>query len=162
MQLCPRSRKKPAIDSPATDIRIWQTAFETSPVAQLAIDSNRCLILANAKANTLFGLTLNDLGSSLQSLQLWQLPGLCQSFEKVNRDRNPATLENVGWKTANDTTYFNISITPVFNADTQLICLTEVSPPEQMYYKRGFGDKWQMMITTVNFNCVHPFNPDNQ
>ncbi|WP_446393057.1 CheR family methyltransferase [Coleofasciculus sp. E1-EBD-02] len=129
LQLCPRSRKKPAIDSPATDSRIWQTAFETSPVAQLAIDSNRCLILANAKANTLFGLTLNDLGSSLQSLQLGQLPGLCQSFEKVNRDRNPATLENVGWKTANDTTYFNISITPVFNADTQLICLTEVSPP---------------------------------
>lgn len=127
LQICSRSRKKPAIDSPATDIRIWQTAFETSPFAQLAIDSNRCLILANAKANTLFGLTLNDLGSSLQSLQLGQLPGLCQSFEKVNRDRNPATLENVGWKTANDTTYFNISITPVFNADTQLICLTEVS-----------------------------------
>ncbi|MFP4098991.1 CheR family methyltransferase [Coleofasciculus sp.] len=129
LYICSRSRKKPAIDSPTTHIRIWQTAFETSPFAQLAVDSNRCLILANAKANILFGLTLNDLGSSLQSLQPGQLPGLCQSFEKVNRDRNPVRLENVAWKTANDTTYFDISITPIFNADTQLICLTEVSPP---------------------------------
>lgn len=129
LQICPRSRKKPAIDSPPTDIRVWQTAFETSPFPQLAVDSNSCLILANAKANTRFSLTLNDLGSSLQNLKLGQLPGLCQSIEKANRDRNPVTLENVAWKTANDITYFDISITPVFNTDTQLICLTEVSPP---------------------------------
>lgn len=129
LQICPRSRQKPAIDSPPTDIRVWQTAFETSPFPQLAVDSNSCLILANAKANTRFSLTLNDLGSSLQNLKLGQLPGLCQSIEKANRDRNPVTLENVAWKTANDITYFDISITPVFNTDTQLICLTEVSPP---------------------------------
>lgn len=150
LQLSSRSRPKPAINSLATDSRIWQTAFETSPAAQLAVDSNRCLIMANAKANTLFGLTLNDLGSSLESLPLGQLPGLCQSLEKVKRDRYPVRLENVAWKMANDTTYFDISITPVSNTDTQLICLTEVSPPEQMYYKRWFGEKWQMMIPTVN------------
>lgn len=129
LQIRSRSRQKPAIDSPATDIRIWQTAFETSPCAQLAVDSNRCLILANNKANTLFGLTLNDLGIPLQSLQLGQLPGLYQSIEKANRDRQPITLKNVEWKTATDTTYFNLSITPVFNADTQLICIIELPPP---------------------------------
>lgn len=131
LQIRSRSHKKPAIDSLATDIRVWQTAFETSPFAQLAIDSNCCLILVNAKAHTLFGITLNDLGSPLENLKLGQLPGLCQSIEKANRDRNPATLKNIAWKTANDTTYFDISITPVFNADTQLICLTEVSPPNK-------------------------------
>lgn len=52
LQLCSRSRPKPAINSLATDSRIWQTAFETSPAAQLAVDSNRCLIMANAKANS--------------------------------------------------------------------------------------------------------------
>ena len=115
--LSPRTSKKQAVDFLASHVRIWQTAFETSPFAQLAVDSNSCLIMANEQANALFGLTFNDVGRPLRSLKPGQIPRLCTSTKQVNRDFRPVTLKNVEWRTPTDTTYFDIFITPVFSSD---------------------------------------------
>ncbi len=118
LQISPRIRKKQAVDFLATHVRIWQAAFETSPFAQLAVDSNSCLIMANEQANALFGLTCNDVGRPLPSLKPGQLFGLCTSIKQVKSDRRPVTLKNVEWRTPTDTTYFDIFITPVFSSDS--------------------------------------------
>ncbi|HAA27541.1 MAG TPA: chemotaxis protein CheR, partial [Cyanobacteria bacterium UBA8553] len=120
LQINPRTRKKQTVDFLGTHVRIWQTAFETSPFAQLAVDSNTCLVMANEQAIALFGLTLNDLGRPLGSLKPGQLFGLCTSIKQLYSDRRPVTVKNVEWTTT-DTTYFDILITPVFSSDTHLL-----------------------------------------
>jgi two-component system CheB/CheR fusion protein len=121
LQISPRTRKKQAVDFLASHVRIWQTAFEMSPFAQLAVDSNSCLVMANEQANALFGLTLSDFGRPLPTLKPGQLFGLCTSIKQVNSDRRPVTLKNLEWRTPNGTTYFDIFITPVFSSDSHLL-----------------------------------------
>lgn len=136
LQLSPRTRKKQAVDFLATHVRIWQTAFDTSPFAQLAVGSNSCLVIANEQANALFGLTLNDVGRPLRSLKPGQLFSLCTSVIQVNRDHRPVTLKNVEWRTSTDTTYFDIFITPIFSSDGHLLAMnltfTDVTGNKQL------------------------------
>lgn len=121
LQINPRTRKKQAVDFLATHVRIWQTAFETSPFAQLVVDFNSCLIMANEQANALFGLTCNDVGRPLRSLKPGQILGLCTSIKQVNSVRRPVNVKNVEWRTPTDTTDFDIFITPVFSSDGHLL-----------------------------------------
>lgn len=121
LQIRPRSRKKIAEDNCATSVRIWKTAFEKSPFAQFAADTNNCLVMANERANSLFGLSLEDLGHPLQNLKVGQLLDLDTALQQVNRDRRPVTLNRVAWKTASGTTYFDIFIVPVFTSDGHLL-----------------------------------------
>ena len=123
LQLTPPTRKKQAVDFLAPHIRIWQTAFETSPFAQLTVDSNSCLIMANERANALFGLTPNNFGRPLRSLKPGQMLGLCRSIKQVNSDFCPVTLKNVEWRTPTDTTYFDIFIIPVFSSEGHLLAM---------------------------------------
>jgi two-component system CheB/CheR fusion protein len=120
LQIRPRTRKHQAADFLASHVRIWQTAFETNPFAQLAVDSNSCLIMANEQANILFGLTLTDLGRPLRVLKPGQILGLCTSIEQAKSNFCSVTLKNVEWRTPNDTTYFDIFIIPVFSSDAHL------------------------------------------
>jgi two-component system, chemotaxis family, CheB/CheR fusion protein len=139
LQIYPRPRKKQAVDFFTTHVRIWQTAFETSPFAQLAVDSNSCLIMANEQANALFGLTLNDFGRPLRTLKPGQLFGLCTSITRVNSERRPVTLKNVEWRTPGDTTYFIIFISPIFSSDGHLLAMnltfTDVTGNKQLEKK---------------------------
>ncbi|HEY9615037.1 CheR family methyltransferase, partial [Allocoleopsis sp.] len=135
-QISPRTSKKQAVDFLTSHIRIWQTAFETSPFAQLTVDSNSCLIMANEQANSLFGLTINDVGRPLRSLKPGQILGLCTSIQQVNRDFRPFTLKNVEWRSPTNTTYFDIFITPVFSSDGHLVGInltfTDVTSNKQL------------------------------
>jgi two-component system, chemotaxis family, CheB/CheR fusion protein len=136
LQISPPTRKKQEVDFLATHVRIWQTAFETSPYAQLALDSDSCLVMANQQANALFGLTLNHLGRPLPSLKPGQILGLYRSIKQVNSDFRPVTLKNVEWRTPTDITYFNISITAVFSSDGHLVGMnltfTDVTDNKQL------------------------------
>ena len=139
LQLSARTSKKQAINFLASHIRIWQTAFETSPFAQLAIDSNSCFVMANEQANALFGLTCNDVGRPLRALKPGQILGLCASIKHVNSDHRPVTLNNLEWRTPNATTYFDIFITPVFSSDAHLLGMnltfTDVTDNQQLKKK---------------------------
>jgi two-component system CheB/CheR fusion protein len=136
LQLSPRTGKKQAVDFLATHFRIWQTAFETSPFGQLAVDSNSCLIMANEQANALFNLTLNDVGRPLRSLKPGQILGLCTSIKQLNSDFRPVTLKKVEWRTPTNTSYFDIFITPVFSSDGHLqgmnLTFTDVTDNKQL------------------------------
>jgi two-component system, chemotaxis family, CheB/CheR fusion protein len=55
-------------------VRIRESAFESLPVAQIVINFEGTLVLANAAARLLFNLTVQDLGRPLQDLELSYRP----------------------------------------------------------------------------------------
>jgi len=132
----PRSHKKQAVAPLATCVCIWQTAFETSPFAQLAVSFNGCLIMANSQANALFGLTLKQLGHPLQTLKPGHLVSSHTSIKQLCGDLRPATLKNLEYKTPEGTTYLDVSITPVFSSDGHLLAMhltfTDVTGNKQL------------------------------
>lgn len=101
----------------------WQTAFENSPIAQLAVDINGYLIQANEQANLLFGLSLCD----------WQQPFSNTLPSKLLSAHAPVkglycarqiTLNAVKWSTAEGIRYFDVAIAPVFDSKKHLIGIT--------------------------------------
>lgn len=65
----PKSCKKQALDQTTRSFQIWQTAYEISHEAQLAVDSYDRLVVANEQANTLFKLTLDDWNRPFEELE---------------------------------------------------------------------------------------------
>ena len=124
LSINPKSARKQAIDLLTTQSHFWQTAFETSPVAQLAVDLNGYLIGANEQANLLFGLTLDDWMRPLQELAPGKLIGSYASMKTFYHKHRPVTLKQREWSTSNSTRYFDIVLAPVFNAQKQLLGIT--------------------------------------
>ena len=121
LQLTGRSRKKQAALPLLTPDCFWKTAFETSPFAQLALDFNNYLILANKQANALFSLTFNDVGRPLRSLNPGKVFGLYTAIKQLHKDNLPVTLKHVEWIAPNGITYFDIFIAPVFDLQGRLL-----------------------------------------
>jgi two-component system CheB/CheR fusion protein len=59
---------------PQRHLRLRESAFESAPVAQIALDRLGFLVLANQKARTFFNLSLIDIGRPLQDLELSYRP----------------------------------------------------------------------------------------
>ncbi len=123
LRINPKSSNKQVIDSPKTEIHIWQTAFEASPFAQLAIDSKGCLLIANQQANILFGLTLEAQGRPLQELEPGRLLNPSSLLRQVYCNRHPVMLRNIAWATETNTKYFDIAIAPTFKQNRNLIAV---------------------------------------
>ena len=124
LSINPISRKNQAIDPATIQSYFWQTAFETSPVAQLAVDLNGYLINANEQANLLFGLTLDDWNRPFKELEPGKLVGSYTSMTKLYRNHRPVTLKNIEWNAAQSIRYFDIAIAPVFNYKKQFLGIT--------------------------------------
>lgn len=124
LSITPKSYRKQAIDSLTTESHFWRAAFETSPVAQLAIDLNGYLISANEQANLLFGLTLDDCRRPFQELEPGKLLSSHDLMNTLYRNRCPVKLKQIAWSTSNSTRYFDVALAPVFNAKKQLLGVT--------------------------------------
>ncbi|MBW4605275.1 MAG: PAS domain-containing protein [Calothrix sp. FI2-JRJ7] len=109
------------LDPLTIQVFVWQTAFEKSPFAQLAIDIKGCLIIANDQANALFGLTYTDLGAKLQNLQIGQIIKSLTLLKHLNHEHRALHLQNIQWVTKIGITYLDIHIKPVFNASGKLL-----------------------------------------
>jgi two-component system, chemotaxis family, CheB/CheR fusion protein len=92
----------PAIaDEDANDVlesylRLREAAFDAIPLAQLIIDLNGRLILANASARLMFGINRLDLGRPLQDLEISYRPlELRSHLEEVYRTRSNLIINNI-------------------------------------------------------------------
>lgn len=129
LQITPQTRKKKAVNPLAVQIRIWQAAFEISPFAQLVVDLNGCLVMANDQANVLFGLSLSDRSRSLQDLDLGRLIGsptyinqlFGVSVAALLEHRRPVSLKHVEWETSKHKIYLDIHITPISDPSGSLL-----------------------------------------
>ncbi|MCU1451780.1 MAG: methyltransferase, CheR-type with sensor [Acidimicrobiales bacterium] len=89
--------------------------FESAPVAQIAVDRNGVLVLANRHARTLFGLGLNQVGRPFKDVELSYRPlELRSRIEQVLTDRRPSTVNDVELVLPGGSTEFlDISLMPL-------------------------------------------------
>jgi two-component system CheB/CheR fusion protein len=102
-------------------IHFWQAAFQTSPLAQFAVDRRGRPIGVSNRAYTLFGLKEDDLGARVQDLQFGQVANLEVLMEQLNRDRREIHQKNVQLTTSHGRTYFDIYITPIIKPNGSLL-----------------------------------------
>ncbi|MFB2976891.1 CheR family methyltransferase [Microseira sp. BLCC-F43] len=121
LSINPKSSKNQEIAPATTQSYFWQTAFETSPVAQLAVNLNGYLLGANEQANRLFGLTLDDWNRPFEELEPGKLLCSYTSMTKLYRNHRLVTLKNIEWNASQSIRYFDIAIAPVFNSKKQLL-----------------------------------------
>ncbi len=122
---------------PFTDSKgFWQSAFETSPIAQLIAAPNSRLIGANKSARTLLNISVKSLGCPLQNLPFFtQLGELNFQVEQTLQNRSPVTLTNAQWSTDGIVYELNIDIVPISDYQGRLlgatITLSNVTPSKQ-------------------------------
>jgi two-component system CheB/CheR fusion protein len=82
-------------------VRVREAAFDSGPVAQLAVDRKGHLILANERARRLFGLNPADLGRLLQDLEVSYRPVELRShIDAACTSHLEVTLKGVEWRPA--------------------------------------------------------------
>jgi two-component system, chemotaxis family, CheB/CheR fusion protein len=98
---------------PAAEIR--EAAFETSPGAQIAVDVDGVLAVANAHARSLFGITTSDLGRPLKDLEISYRPvDLRSNLEVAFSERRSVSLGPVSASpTTGDPRTLEVQITPL-------------------------------------------------
>lgn len=103
-------------------VRIRDAAFDANRVAQLVIDINGFLTLANERIRQLFGIAPKDLGRRFQDLEISYRPiELRSCIEQVYADRRIITHRQVEWATNGDITYFDIHVAPLSDVNSKLL-----------------------------------------
>jgi len=124
LSINPKLRKHQTIPPATLESHFWQTAFETSPVAQIAVDCNGYLIYANQQATCLFQLTLDDWNRPFQETEPGKFLNLHASLQSWGRTHRPVTLKNMEWNTSTRTRSFDVAIAPVFDAQNRRLGVT--------------------------------------
>ncbi len=103
-------------------VRIRDAAFDANPVAQLVIDINGFLTLANERIRQLFGIVPKDLGRPVQDLEISYRPiELRSCIEQVYADRRIIIHRQVEWATKGDIVYFDIQVVPLSDINSKLL-----------------------------------------
>ncbi|HEY3162115.1 MAG TPA: CheR family methyltransferase [Vicinamibacterales bacterium] len=118
--------------------RLREISFDQDETAQLVVDVKSHLLLANARARELFGLSARDLGRPLQDLEVSYRPvDLRSSIDEAHARREVVQLRDVAWPAVGgEPRYFNVQVTPVVDAaETSLgskIIFTDVTRQHQL------------------------------
>lgn len=101
----------------AGQVKIREGAFDSSPFAQIVLDTNGIMILANERSRNLFSLSYRDIGRPFQDLEISYRPvELRSSIEKAYKDRAPMILREVEWRSVSGSIrYLDIQIVPLFD-----------------------------------------------
>jgi two-component system, chemotaxis family, CheB/CheR fusion protein len=96
----------------ASHVRIRDTAFDLNSTAQIAIDVNGLLTLANERARNLFNIHPRDLGRPLQDLEISYRPlELRSRIEQAYAERRAISQTEVEWISASgETLYFDVQV----------------------------------------------------
>ena len=101
----------------ANHVRIREAAFETNRVAQIVLDQNGLLVLANQEARAQFGIIPKDIGRPFRELEVSYRPAELRSrIEKAYAARQLVTMEEVEWPLPPaEMRYLDILITPLIS-----------------------------------------------
>jgi two-component system, chemotaxis family, CheB/CheR fusion protein len=124
LSITPKSRKRKTANLPSIQNYFWETAFERSFLAHLAIDVNGCLLHANERARTLFGITLQDLKRPLQELMPARLTNLNELMQAIQGQQDITSLKDVEWVTETGIKHFDIEISQVWTDKNHLLGTT--------------------------------------
>jgi two-component system CheB/CheR fusion protein len=110
-------------DAAAEPIReLREGAFDAAPAAQLVVDSDGVLVLANAHARSLFGLSTADVGRALKDLELSYRPvDLRSNLDIAYSEGRTVTLAPVAAAVpTRDSRSLEVHITPLRSGDRVL------------------------------------------
>jgi two-component system CheB/CheR fusion protein len=94
--------------------RAREAAFDTSPLAQLVVDEDGMLVLANGRARTLFGIGPDDIGLPIQDLTVSYKPVELRSrIEQAYAERRSVAIRDVEWSSAGEPSWFDVQIQPL-------------------------------------------------
>ena len=97
--------------------RMREVALDGIPTAQLLVDTNGTLVLANERARSLFGISQTDVLRPLQDLKISYRPvELRSAIDQVGTDRRPVVLREVEWPSLNgEARWLDVHVTPVID-----------------------------------------------
>ncbi len=89
-------------------------AFDVTGGAQIVLDSQGALVMANDLARRMFGLTLTDFGRPFQDLELSYRPiELRGHLDAMVRERRPVDVRSVRWRVGSDERVIDVHLTPL-------------------------------------------------
>jgi len=96
-------------------LRLREAVFQTGPVAQIVVDRDGILVLANERALSMFHLSARDLDRPLQDLEISYRPaGLRSCIEQVFSERRTVGIKEVAYPLpGGDVTYLDVSLVPL-------------------------------------------------
>ncbi|MBV8959093.1 MAG: PAS domain-containing protein [Actinobacteria bacterium] len=100
--------------APAREM-LQHAGFDTAPVAQVVIDHEGTLLLANTQARSLFGLTVSQIGRPLKDLELSYRPvELRSAIDEVMSSGQLLRLGETEWRSpTGEVHHLNIELTPL-------------------------------------------------
>jgi two-component system CheB/CheR fusion protein len=111
------ARERVAIESDS----LREAAFDVSGPAQVILDHNRSVVMANDAARRMFGLALNDFGRPVQDLELSYRPvELRNHLDGIDRELRPIEIRTVHWRFGDAERIFDIRLTPLLSDGTSM------------------------------------------
>jgi two-component system CheB/CheR fusion protein len=102
----------------APGVEIRDSASDASPVAQIGIDADGGLAMANQRARALLNLSAADLGRPLKDLELSYRPvDLRSNIEAAHAERRTVVLAPVTLGTGDEPRELEVRLTPLFAGD---------------------------------------------
>jgi two-component system, chemotaxis family, CheB/CheR fusion protein len=98
-------------------------AFRASPVAQIVVTGEDTVAMINQQAETIFGLSVRDIGRLLRDLEVSYRPIELRAYlEQAKIDRRSARIQDVKWQRPGaETVCFEIHINPLVDAENGLL-----------------------------------------
>jgi two-component system CheB/CheR fusion protein len=107
------------------EFRLRDLVLDTSPVAQITLDADSVVLMANTAAREMFGVASKDLGRRLQDLELSYRPVELRSrLEQAQRDRAPVSVADVERHSDGSLQYLEVVVTPLFDEDAAYLGAT--------------------------------------
>jgi len=136
-----------------------QAALMSSSTAQLVLDSDRRLAVANNRALHLCGLTTRDLGRPIQDLEVSYRPiELRAHIEEALQSRRAAWLRDVQWTRETESVQLDIQFVPLFDeaggTEGVTVIFNDVTQNRQlqndlMYANRRLESAYEELQSTV-------------
>ncbi len=145
-----------AVDGPGG---VRESALDAAPVAQLAIDADGILVLANQLARTTFGLSRADVGRPLKDLEVSYRPvDLRSNIEAAHAERRSVVVANVATTIASgEAREFEVQLIPLYAGDRALgttVTFTDVTVQHRLQTelegsKRELESAYEELQSTV-------------
>ncbi len=99
---------------------VYEAIFETDPVVQIIVDLHSTVILANAKARSIFNINPKDIGRPLQDLEISYRPVELRSLiDQVHSNRRTISLKDIEWSNCDhEIRYLDVQIIPLLHETT--------------------------------------------
>ncbi|HZQ35295.1 MAG TPA: CheR family methyltransferase [Dehalococcoidia bacterium] len=110
------------VETLVRQVRLREAAFEAGSVAQMVVDTEGRLVLANEHARGLFGIASRDVGRPLQDLEVSYRPVELRSrIEQAHAERKPFLMRDVEWSRGESgIAYYDIELVPLYDNGSTL------------------------------------------